>query len=193
MQMKCISMFRNNILLLALLSLTSCAHYSFDPFTEKKTTLSVPYAKGDDTGDLTNALINSISTKTHFRVEEDCRYQLIVEILHSKRERLAYRFNPLHKERLISCENRANMLAQVTIVDRTTKKTIRGPGFIRASIDYDHQSTAKDDTINKYSLGQLGNIDTYGDSLPIPLFRDLSEKIALWVEQQYTLLPFDRS
>jgi len=184
-------MSRINILIAALLTLTGCAHYSFDSPASKKASLSVPYVDGDDTGNLTNILIGSISMKTHFRVEDDCRYQLVVVILNSKQEKLAYRFNPFHKDHLIPCENRASMLAKVTIVDQSDKKTIRGPGFIRSSIEFDHQNTAKDDTINKFSLGQLGDINTYDDTLPIPVFRDLSEKIALWVEQQYILLPFD--
>lgn len=180
------------LLLGALLILSGCARYSFISPSSTKTPLSVPYVEGDDTGRLTNALIASIGMKTQFCVEEGCRYQLMVKILDSKQHKLAYRFKPYGNDGLIPCENRAHMLAKVAIVDRSTHKVVRGPGFILASIDYDHQQTAKDDIINKFSLGQLGNIDTYDDSLPIPLNRNLSEKIALWVEQQYALLPFDR-
>lgn len=209
MPQKCISpSLSSTAFLLGLLTIgavaqTSCAHYSFSACPSDSLRISVPYAYGDDTGSLTHALVSSLANKTNFLVAQDCRYELIVTILDSDENSLAYRsrnadsFTKTSEIKkggnLFTCENRAKMLAEVEIVDKVTKKAIRGPGCILGSIEYDTQHRAKNNKMNRFSLGQLG--DTYADQdvLPSVVYQDLAEKIAFWVQQQYNLLPFGQS
>ena len=200
MQPKCISLCLYKLTRVAITALfllglavstAGCARFTLASSSEKNAPrIEIPYILGDDTGDLTQALYRAVSAKTRFQVGSDCRYKLIVKILDSKDESLSYRFKNHHPDaKLVGCESRANLLASCEIIDTTTRKCVRGPGFIKAAIDYDYHHDAKSNKLNRLSLGQLEDLDADREVLPIPLNRDMSEKIALWLQQQQDLMP----
>lgn len=172
--------------------LSSCMTCGFSRSAEDDIRLSVPYAEGDETGDLTNSIIGALSTNTNCHIAKDCRYAIKIKILDDSKETLGYRYKDPHKKQnLVTCESRILMLAQVDIIDTYTKKTIRGPGFIRGFVEYDHQHKAKNNKLNQESLGQLEDTSADRAMVPTGLYRDLANKIALWVQQQIDLMPFE--
>src|SRR5665647_2088529 len=145
MPKNCISIFLCKSLIIgAFLLLSSCTTCTFSRSSDENISLQVPYVKGDETGDLTNCIIIALGTKANVHINQDSRYSVAIQILDDTKETIAYRFKHADKKNdLVSCENRICMLAQVDIIDTYTKKTIRGPGYIRGSAEYDHQHKVK--------------------------------------------------
>jgi hypothetical protein len=193
MQMNFISPRRNGLLACLLFCLTGCAgwHMANSVSADKQMTVSIPYAKGDDSGELTSRIVEAVNNQPGFFVDESGQYLLQVRLLDDREEKIGFRYNPrklkkgVHK--LILEESRAKALAEVSLVDRFTKKTVAGPAYILGNIDYDHQENTVDNDINDLSLGQLSDIDTAQDVTYIPLYRDLAAKIALWLQNQQDL------
>ncbi len=155
--------------------------------SDKENTLAIaiPYASGDTTGDLTAAVISSVQKLPNVQIEDDAPYLLSITILDDKESKIGYRYDPLKKDKkIIPNENRSSVLISVSLLDRGTKKTIWGPGYILGSINYDHQNSSINNNTLAYSLGQLADLDTAQDVTYIPLYRDLSNKIALWLQTE---------
>lgn len=187
MPKKCILLsLSSHTILGACLLLSSCASFTFSPSAQDEISISVPYAEGDDRGELTSSVVRAMASKTNLHVSNGCRYALAITILDTDKQPLAYRFK---KESLTATENRVTMLAEVNIMDTYTKKRLRGPGYIQGFVDYDYQK-AKDNKLNKESLGQLEDTSADRDMVTVGLYRDLANKIALWAQQQLDLLPF---
>jgi hypothetical protein len=159
--------------------------------SENQMTVSIPYVQGDATGQLTSRLVEAISTQPGFRVDESGKYLLRVALLDSREEKIGFRYDPKKlkkgKNDLILNETRAKALAEVSLVNRYTNETIRGPAYILGNIEYDHQENTIDNNINDLSLGQLSDIDTAQDVTYIPQDRDLAQKIGLWLQNQQDL------
>jgi hypothetical protein len=155
--------------------------------------ISLPYVQGDDDGKLSSCLVEAINNQVGFRVDDSGRYQLCVRLLSSKDYKLGFRYNPKELKKgnkdLILEETRALSLAQVSLIDRFTNATIAGPEYILGSNDYDHQENCIDNDINRFSLGQLSDIDTSVDVVNIPLYKDLAGKIGLWLSGAYKKTP----
>jgi hypothetical protein len=162
---------------------------------DHRISVAIPYAHGDDSGELTARLVEAINSQPGFRVDEGGDYVLKVNLLDDKEEKIGYRYDPLAlkkaEHKLILNESRAKALAEVRLINRSTKQEIAGPAFILGNIEYDHQENAIDNDINDFSLGQLSDIDTAQDVTYIPLYRDLAQKIALWVQNQQDLAAMD--
>lgn len=192
MQMNFISPLRKG-LLTGLLCLTGCAgwHTATSVSADKPMTVCIPYVVGDDSGELTSRVIEAVSNQPGFFVNESGQYLLKIRLLDDREEKIGFRYSPRElkkgKHKLILEESRAKALAEVTLVDRFTKKSVAGPAYILGNIDYDHQENTIDNDINDLSLGQLSDIDTAQDVTYIPLYRDLSLKIALWLQNQQDL------
>jgi hypothetical protein len=154
-------------------------------------TVSIPYVQGDATGELTSRLVEAVSTQPGFHVDESGTYLLRVTLLHTREEKIGFRYDPRklrHGERdLILSETRARALAEVSLVNRYTNERISGPAYILGSTEYDHQENTIDNNINDLSLGQLSDIDTAQDVTYIPQDRDLAHKISLWLQNQQDL------
>lgn len=192
MQMNFISPLRKG-LLTGLFCLTGCAgwHTATSVSADKPMTVCIPYVVGDDSGELTSRVIEAVSNQPGFFVNESGQYLLKIRLLDDREEKIGFRYSPRElkkgKHKLILEESRAKALAEVTLVDRFTKKSVAGPAYILGNIDYDHQENTIDNDINDLSLGQLSDIDTAQDVTYIPLYRDLSLKIALWLQNQQDL------
>ena len=173
--------------------LTGCTgwHVANSASSETQMTVRIPYAQGDDSGELTSRVIEAVNCQPGFRVDESGQYLLKIRLLDDKEEKIGFRYNPreLRKgsHKLILEESRAKALAEVSLIDRFTKKTVAGPAYILGNIDYDHQENTIDNDVNDLSLGQLSDIDAAQDVTYIPLYRDLSAKIALWLQNQQDL------
>ena len=192
MQMNFISPLRKS-LLTSLLCLTGCAgwHTATSVSADKQMTVCIPYAQGDDSGELTSRVIEAVTNQPGFLVDESGQYLLKIRLLDDREEKIGFRYSPRElkkgNHKLILEESRAKALAEVSLIDRFTKKIVAGPGYILGNIDYDHQENTIDNDINDLSLGQLSDIDTAQDVTYIPLYRDLSSKIAMWLQNQQDL------
>ena len=173
--------------------LTGCAswHVADSVSSDRQMTVRIPYAQGDDSGELTSRVIEAVNNQPLFRVDESGQYLLRIHLLDDKEEKIGFRYNPRElkkgSRKLILEESRAKALAEVCLIDRFTKKTVAGPAYILGNIDYDHQENSIDSDVNDLSLGQLSDVDAAQDVTYIPLYRDLSSKIALWLQNQQDL------
>ena len=173
--------------------LAGCAswHVADSVSSDSQMTVRIPYAQGDDSGELTPRVIEAVNNQPSFRVDESGQYLLRIRLLDDSEEKIGFRYSPrkLKKgsKKLILEESRAKALAEVSLIDRFTKKTVAGPAYILGNIDYDHQENTIDNNVNDLSLGQLSDIDAAQDVTYIPLYRDLSTKIALWLQNQQDL------
>ena len=151
--------------------------------------ICIPYVQNDETGELTADLVRAINAQPGFRVDEGGRYLLSVKLLDSKESKLGFRYDPRKlkngKKDLILNETRAKALVEVSVIDRFTNEIVRGPAYILGSIEYDHQESSVNNDINRLSLGQLSDIDTAEDIVYIPLYRDVSNKIGVWLQNNF--------
>jgi hypothetical protein len=158
---------------------------------EERISLSVPYASGDKDGRLTSQLIEQIEKEGLFRYSpEGSKYVLKVRILDTKYENIGFRYDPKRlakeqKEKLIPNETRSRLLAEVTIVNNETGKNVLGPAHILSTSEYDHQNYSINNDINRFSLGQLSDIDTAQDVMNIPLYRNLAKEINFYLANHF--------
>jgi len=181
--------FHKLFYILCVIQLTSCGWHVAETISHQNPThLSIPYASGDSSGELTNAVIAIMSTQPGFTIDDTSLYQLKISILDDKEQRIGYRYDPAKeakgKKKLIPNENRDKRLVQVSLIDRQSNKTMIGPAYILGSIEYDHQENSIDNDINDFSLGQLADINAAQDVTYIPLYRDLAKKISYWLQNQ---------
>ncbi len=147
--------------------------------------IAVPYASGDVTGELTDRIIFSLQTLPNLTIDDNAPYLLSITILDDQEEKIGYRYDPLDKNtKIIPNENRSKMLVSVSLIERSSKKTLWGPAYILGTIDYDHQNSSINNNILAYSMGQLADIDTAQDVTYIPLHRDIGNKIAIWFQNE---------
>lgn len=157
---------------------------------EAHKTIAIPYVEGDSSGKLTPALIEQVEQHTALRFTGDAgELTLKVKIVDSKTENIGFRFaDHTHEiEKLIPNESRSKRLAEVTVIETATQKVLLGPAYILATTDYDHQNYALNMDINRFSLGQLSDIDTTSDILYIPAYRNLARNIADYLQNHLEL------
>lgn len=172
-----------------LLAIPSCGwHLSENYIATNKPTLSIPYVTGDNDGLLTAALVEQIEKQGKFRYVSDQGgdFTLKVEILQSKSMHIGFRKDPKKlpdkHHKLIPNETRRKLLSKVLIINTLSQETLLGPAYIIGSCDFDHQYYSLNNDINKFSLGQLTDIDTAYDVVDIPLHRDLARNISYYLE-----------
>ncbi|HEY2811124.1 MAG TPA: hypothetical protein VGJ00_07045 [Rhabdochlamydiaceae bacterium] len=173
--------------------LSSCG-YHFSKDSGEKTTISVPFVKGDGDGILTSAIIQALSTSGCFTfVKGEGSQQLLVTILSDTDDRIGYRYdrNPTTGERrknIVGTENRESIQAEVKLIDTYTQEVLLGPEVISASADYDYVDSnsildlvffekGHPTTVIDFSLGQLDSIEGAHDDAQAPIFRKLAQKI----------------
>lgn len=178
----------HKILPVLLILCTSCGWHLASNYDQNSAqTLSIPYAYGDGDGMLTNELIAQVQKETSFDyVQGTGAYTLKVQLLDTKSENIGFRYDPhkLHngKKRIIPDEVRRKLLAKVSLVHSASGKEVIGPAYLMGSCEFDHRYYNLSHNINRYSLGQLTDIDTTYDVVNIPLYRDLARQIAYWLE-----------
>jgi len=187
------SLYLRSLALLLCAVLSSCSGWKVAGCHScDRTAVRIPYVQGDNSGELTTALVTAVDEQVAFHVSESGQYELQVKILDSKEEKIGFRYDPIELEKegkkdLILNESRAKTLAKVTLVDRHSSQVIRGPAHILGNIEYDHQENTLDNDIQDFSLGQLSDVDTIHEVRNIPIYRDLAQKIAFWLQDQHDL------
>ena len=180
-------------LCLLILCASGCSswHLADSISSDKKISVAIPYVQGDDSGELTSRLVEAVNSQPGFNVDDGGEYVLRVKLLDDAEDKIGYRYNPRelkkHVHKLILNESRAEALAEVRLLQKSSNNEIAGPAFILGNIEYDHQENTIDNNINDLSLGQLSDIDAAQDVTYIPLYRDLAQKIALWLQNQQDL------
>ena len=174
------------IFLVSSFFLASCASWHLSDSMTHPKTVHIPYAVGDSTGEFTRRVISEVSKQPGFSVDDSGQYLLTIRLLDSKEQKLGYRFDPIDldkgKREIIPNESRALVLAEVSLKDTFSNKIVLGPAYILGGIDFDHQQNTINNDTNDFSLGQLTDIETARDVTYIPLYRDLSIKIATWLQ-----------
>lgn len=180
------TLFRSVNLLLLLMALLSagCGYrIGTGVLTQRYKTLSVPYAKGDVHGILTDALVEQISKSGGFSYRRDGgELVLEVELLDTDEENIGFAYDCDKKgerERsTIPTETRIMAIAMVQLVESCSGKVVYGPVKMEAAVEFDHKYYFGKEDINQISLGQLTDIDTARDAVRGPLFETLARKIA---------------
>ncbi len=175
-------------LVIALFLCTSCGWKLANNYSQNNAhTLAIPYAYGDGDGLLTSEIIAQVQKETAFNYVPDTgEYTLKVTLLDTKSENIGFRYDPHKlengKKKLIPDEVRRRLLAKVSVYHTATNKEVLGPAYILGTCEFDHRYYNLSHNINRFSLGQLTDIDTSYDVINAPLQRDLARQIALWLE-----------
>ncbi|MBS0633968.1 MAG: hypothetical protein JSR37_00715 [Verrucomicrobia bacterium] len=177
------------IAILLLFLTTSCGWHVANS-ERHNSTISVPYAYGDGDGLLTSEIIAQVQKETGFDyVQGSGEYTLKVTLLDSKSENIGFRYDPHKlksgKKKLIPDEVRKRLLAKVSLIHTASGKEVLGPAYIMGTCEFDHRYYNLSHNINRFSLGQLTDIDTSYDVVDVPLHRDLAQQIAQWLENSY--------
>ena len=177
-----------------LLLVSSCG-YQFQN-NDDQLTLSIPYVKGDNEGQLTNELIRQFAYSGAYQyVKEDGNLTLKVVILGDTSEKIGFRYDRNEftgklETNLQPTEDRRTITAQVSLVNAATEEIVIGPYQVSSFSDYDYtdinsiQSLSfftpggKRQTILNFSLGQVDSIEGAQDDAVVPLYRNLAKKIA---------------
>jgi len=170
--------------------------------TSEKTTISIPYVKGDNEGQLTNELIRQFASSGAYQfVHSGGHLRLKVAIIGDSTDRIGYQydrkeFSGKRERNLQANENRRNITAEVTLVDERTDEVLFGPTHMTASADYDYVDinsirdlafvtpSGKIESVMQLSLGQLDSVEGASDDAIMALYRYLAAKIAQAVMAQ---------
>ncbi len=174
------------LFLLTVFFLCGC-QYSFDrgELSSQYKTIFVPYAEGDKEGDLTTQVIKHLSLRGLHYVNGCGELTLKMKIFELRDENIGFRYdrkkNGKLKKVIIPTETRVIMVVDVTVIENSTGKTIRGPTRIKTSLDFDHDFYSSHHGVNIFSLGQLNDIDAAHNAVMRPLHRQMAERIVDYV------------
>lgn len=174
-------MLHRMCIILALLT-TSCSGWRLaeEMQTNNLKTISIPFISGDGSGALTQELANAFERQSTLKyVYNKSDYIIQVTILDKKNRNIG--FHAKSSTSVVPWETRKTVLAEVSLIDTTSGKTIIGPSYIESSVVFDHQNYSLNNEINVSSLGQLNDIDTASDVVYIPFYRTLADKIVGYV------------
>ena len=168
-------------------ALAGC-HYQFGrgELSQRYATISVPYAEGDQKGDLTTEVIKQLSTSGAFRyVNTGGDLILKIKLFELRDENIDFRYDRKKRGKLrhaiIPTETRLTVAAEVLVIEAGTGQALRGPTQITASTEFDHTYYYTRDEINVFSLGQLTDIDAAQDAAMYPLHRQLAARIVDYI------------
>lgn len=174
-------------LIIAATFLTSCSYQiGYGDLVCHHKTFSIPYIDGDQTGELTAEIIKKMSDSSGLTYTScDGDLTLDVKLVELRDENIGFRYDRKKKGKLrrviIPSETRIKALADVKIIERVSRSTIRGPVRLSAMVDFDHTYYANRNRINVFSLGQLNDFDAAQDAVKLPLYRELAERIVDFV------------
>lgn len=187
-------MNRTFFVILCLPLLGSCGYYLEG--SREQITISVPYVGGDFEGELTDAIISSLSRSGYFRfVHDECgQWILYARIINTDNNRIGYRYDRNDKsgklrKNIVGVENRKTLDVEISVVSGVTGKCVLGPEIVRSEAEYDYvdDNSLKDlsfidsfgvrQTSIAFSLGQLDSVGTAGEDALAPLFRRAARKI----------------
>ncbi len=179
--------YARGLIFVFLFFLTGCAYrFGRGELSEQYRTISIPYVKGDQRGELTADIIKQLSVSGAFQYQShQGDLTLKVELLEFREENVEFRYDRKKtgklKHSIIPTETRVSCIAEVLLIESTTGKTLKGPTRISASADFDHTFYATRNEVNIFSLGQLNDFDAARDAVMHPLNRNLAEKIVDYV------------
>ncbi len=179
------SVFR---LLLLVFCFSSCSyHFGTGGLIENYQTVTIPYAPGDDKGELTSEVIRQLSSSGVLRYQsEEAELILKLRILEFRDENIGFRYDRKKDEKLkkaiIPTETRLFVSVEVSVIEAASGKPIAGPVIISTSVDFDHDYYDMNHASNnRLSLGQLNDIDAAHDAVLHPLNRKLAGKIVDYI------------
>lgn len=166
-----------------LLLFSGCGyHLNRGNLSENYQTIFIPYAEGDQKGELTQAVIKKISTSgalAYVTCGGDLKLEM--KLVDLDDENIGFRYDRKKSGRLthslIPAETRLKGGVELSVIETSTGKIVRGPTLIHASVDYDHTFYTSRKKENIFSLGQLDDIDAATEAGMIPFNQKLAEKI----------------
>lgn len=172
--------------------LTGCGGYQFGSgaLTSKYRTISVPYAENDFDGSFTTELIKQISVSGVFQYNHQCADLILkVRLLEFDDYNIGFEYLigkdcKLTRE-TIPIETRLTVIAEVSVLDRSSGEIVLAPIRIAASTVFDHDYYSTRDNINSVSLGQLTDYDEALDAAEKPLYYNLSKKIVDYLSDSW--------
>lgn len=186
-------------LLLAFFCTACMGYHSLNqPLSYKETPISiaVPVIKGDVDGALRSALVDEFSTNGGYSYQAgQAKYDLVVKIVSNTKDRIGYKYDqqPISGKmikRLVPNEGRRTIEIDATLVERVTKKKIKGPIRISGYAEYDYVNSNSFENMTvdpdsgdlqsvlAYSLGQLGSEEEASNAALNPAFRSVAKKAA---------------
>lgn len=169
------------------LSMSSCSYrFGNGSLSERYTTMSVPYIKGDKSGEITAELIGQLSRSGTFAYKDTGgELSLKVKILKYHDQNIGFQYSRDENgdllEKLVPTESRLAELAEVWVEEAVSGKVILEPRRVSASVDYDFDPDLLQETITTFSLGQFNAVDSARDVVARPLNKALAEQIIDYV------------
>lgn len=184
--------FSRLLIISLLLSLTGCRGYQFGSgvLSSRYQTISVPYAEGDFDGSFTTELIKQISVSGVFQYKHQCADLVLkVRLLEFDDYNIGFQYLidkdcDLTRE-TIPIETRFIVIAEISVIDRSSGEVVLAPIRISASTVFDHDYYSTRDNINSVSLGQLTDYDEALDAAEKPLYYNLSKKIVDYLSDSW--------
>ncbi len=179
--------------LLNFLLLAGCGYHFQE--TAQKTTLSIPYVKGDNEGQLTSELIRQFSASGAYEVVRTGGSLLLkVDIMGDNQEKIGFRydreeFSGKIKKNLMATENRRLIRAEVSLIEEASNEVVSGPFQVTAFADFDYTDVNsiydlafigphdKRTTVLNFSLGQVDSIEGAQDDAIVAVYRQLAQKV----------------
>jgi hypothetical protein len=171
------------LLPLILLLLTGCGYrMGIGSITEQYTTFHVSYAKGDEKGAFTSALIEKMSTTTPLRyVNSGADLEITVCLSSVTQRNIDFLYSPKYPKVTTPHEGRLTQTATLTVTDCKKKCELIAKTPIVAALDYDFLSDYGTINQHTFTLGQLEMNPLAKDAATPSLYVILSEKIVDYV------------
>jgi len=164
-----------------------------------RSSITVPYVCGDRDGTFTAELIRELVGSGAYRYQ-DCSGDLILKarIMDRTDESIGFRYETDQfgnvGKRLVASEDRAVLIAEISLVDGKTLSNLLGPVCIRAAVDYDFAPETSAEafgfplptqTITRFSLGQLDFREAAAETVRTPLYRQLAKEIVDYISESW--------
>lgn len=176
--------------------LASCGyHFEDRDYSDQvRTTINVPYVKGDIQGEFTNALIHELSHSGQYEyVRDGGALTLKLSLVADTTSKIGYRYDRKNQTCILTnhlqpTEGRREVTVELSLFDELSQMEIIKPTLIRGSSEFDFVGTyslcdlsfinnGRRVTVSSFSLGQLDSVEGAQDDTAAVLYRDLSQKI----------------
>lgn len=172
--------------------LVSCGYRpGLGPVQARRHSIAVPYVCGDCDGLFTAEVVRQIAISGAFYYSDSCAdFVLKVKLLERDDESIGFRYetdqNGNIGRRIVASEDRAELIAEIELVESGSCKAVLGPVCFNACMDYDFAPETSADTfgppadlqtITRFSLGQLDYREAAADAVRVPLYRQLAKQI----------------
>ncbi len=157
--------------------------------------MSIPYIQGDPAGLLNNTLVEMISRSGKYQcVQKGGDLLLQVILLSDVNDKIGFQYDrdntvSRRERNIIGIENRRTATAQVSVYNAHTEELVLGPFEVKGFSEYDYFDSGsprdmsfvspggKNESIIRFSLGQLDSVEGAHDTTSNALYNDLSQKI----------------